>query len=50
MPRQRDPASINDGYGLYLVDQSASCWGVEAGAPTSVWFELTRDELNSRPR
>jgi anti-sigma regulatory factor (Ser/Thr protein kinase) len=39
-PRQRDPASINDGYGLYLVDKAASRWGVESSGPTSVWFEL----------
>ncbi len=42
MPRQRDPASIHDGYGLYLVDKSASRWGVDSTGPTSVWFELAR--------
>jgi anti-sigma regulatory factor (Ser/Thr protein kinase) len=40
IPRQRDPASINDGYGLYLVDKAASRWGVDSTGPTSVWFEL----------
>lgn len=44
VPRQRDPASIHDGYGLFLVDKSASRWGVETTAPTSVWFELPRAE------
>ncbi|MCW3067917.1 MAG: putative anti-sigma regulatory factor, serine/threonine protein kinase [Solirubrobacterales bacterium] len=43
VPKQRDPASIHDGYGLYLVDKAASRWGVDTTAPTSVWFELARD-------
>jgi anti-sigma regulatory factor (Ser/Thr protein kinase) len=42
VPRQRDPTSIHDGYGLYLVDKAASRWGVDETAPTSVWFELSR--------
>jgi anti-sigma regulatory factor (Ser/Thr protein kinase) len=42
VPRQRDPTSIHDGYGLFLVDKSASRWGVETAPPTSVWFELPR--------
>jgi anti-sigma regulatory factor (Ser/Thr protein kinase) len=42
-PRQRDPASINDGYGLYLVEKAASGWGVDSSGPTCVWFELPRD-------
>jgi anti-sigma regulatory factor (Ser/Thr protein kinase) len=42
VPRQRDPASIHDGYGLYLVDKAAKRWGVDTRAPTSVWFELAR--------
>jgi anti-sigma regulatory factor (Ser/Thr protein kinase) len=49
-PRQRDPASINDGYGLYLVDKAASCWGVNAAGPTSVWFELPREEVAGQRR
>jgi anti-sigma regulatory factor (Ser/Thr protein kinase) len=40
IPRQRDPKSINDGYGLYLVDKAASRWGVDSAGPTSVWFEV----------
>jgi anti-sigma regulatory factor (Ser/Thr protein kinase) len=42
VPKQRDPASIHDGYGLYLVDKAARRWGVDATGPTSVWFELAR--------
>ena len=42
VPRERDPESIHDGYGLYLVDKAASRWGVDSTAHTSVWFELPR--------
>ncbi len=42
-PRQRDPASINDGYGLFLLEKAATRWGVETGEGTSVWFELARE-------
>jgi anti-sigma regulatory factor (Ser/Thr protein kinase) len=31
------------GWGLALVDQMTSRWGVERGSPTRVWFELDRD-------
>jgi anti-sigma regulatory factor (Ser/Thr protein kinase) len=41
-PKQRDPASVHDGYGLFLVDKAASRWGVESAGQTSVWFELPR--------
>jgi anti-sigma regulatory factor (Ser/Thr protein kinase) len=41
-PRQRDPDSCKDGYGLYLVEKTASRWGVDPSGPTSVWFELPR--------
>ncbi len=41
-PRPRDPTSINDGYGLFLLEKAASNWGVEVGGDTSVWFELPR--------
>lgn len=30
------------GFGLYLVDQLASRWGVISDAGTTVWFELDR--------
>lgn len=42
IPRQRDPSSINDGYGLYLLEKAASRWGVESRGATTVWFELPR--------
>jgi anti-sigma regulatory factor (Ser/Thr protein kinase) len=28
------------GYGLYVVDQAASRWGVERNGGTRVWFEM----------
>jgi anti-sigma regulatory factor (Ser/Thr protein kinase) len=30
------------GWGLYLVDQLATQWGVDRGSGTSVWFEIAR--------
>ena len=39
-PRPRDPERLGDGYGLYLLEKAASCWGVEADGGTTVWFEL----------
>jgi anti-sigma regulatory factor (Ser/Thr protein kinase) len=30
------------GWGLYIVDQLADRWGVHAGPPKRVWFELRR--------
>ena len=30
------------GWGLYLVDQLATRWGVDRGRGTSVWFEIAR--------
>jgi anti-sigma regulatory factor (Ser/Thr protein kinase) len=39
-PGQRDPARVDGGYGLFLVEKAASRWGVEARRPTTVWFEL----------
>lgn len=42
VPKERDPKSIHDGYGLYLVDKAASRWDVDSSGPTSVWFELPR--------
>ncbi len=41
-PRPRDPEQPGAGYGLYLVERSASSWGVESGDGTTVWFELDR--------
>lgn len=40
-PRPRDPASREGGgYGLYLLEKSASRWGVSALDGTCVWFEV----------
>jgi anti-sigma regulatory factor (Ser/Thr protein kinase) len=39
-PRPREPDSLSDGYGLYLLDKAASSWGVENTGGTTVWFEL----------
>ena len=41
-PRPRDPEQSGAGYGLYLVERSASRWGVESDGGTTVWFELDR--------
>lgn len=38
-PRALDSDEIG-GWGLYLVEQLASTWGVSAGERTTVWFEL----------
>jgi anti-sigma regulatory factor (Ser/Thr protein kinase) len=39
-PRPRDPALVEGGYGLYLVDMQAARWGVDRRRGTTVWFEL----------
>jgi anti-sigma regulatory factor (Ser/Thr protein kinase) len=38
------------GYGLRIVDELSSRWGVRADAPGAVWFEVLRDrpELQER--
>ncbi|MGO9489587.1 MAG: ATP-binding protein [Solirubrobacteraceae bacterium] len=41
-PRPRDPDRIGEGYGLYLLEEAASRWGVEQDRGTTVWFELAR--------
>jgi anti-sigma regulatory factor (Ser/Thr protein kinase) len=43
-PRPRDPASSQDGYGLYLLEKVATRWGVESRGDTKVWFELPRGD------
>ena len=40
VPSRRDPARVEGGYGLYLLEKAASRWGVEESSPTTVWFEL----------
>jgi anti-sigma regulatory factor (Ser/Thr protein kinase) len=39
-PVPRDPDHPGGGYGLYLVDKEARCWGVDREGGTRVWFEL----------
>ena len=38
-PRALDSDEVG-GWGLYLVEQLASAWGVSSGERTTVWFEL----------
>jgi anti-sigma regulatory factor (Ser/Thr protein kinase) len=40
-PRPRDPAQVGGGYGLYLLEQQATRWGVDLERATTVWFEMT---------
>jgi anti-sigma regulatory factor (Ser/Thr protein kinase) len=40
-PQPRDPSKSDRGYGLYLLEQQASAWGVERRSGNTVWFELT---------
>jgi anti-sigma regulatory factor (Ser/Thr protein kinase) len=43
-----DPGNASEGdergWGLFIVDQLASRWGVESGEGTLVWFEIDRAE------
>jgi anti-sigma regulatory factor (Ser/Thr protein kinase) len=39
-PAERDPARMEGGYGLYLLEKAASRWGVDVASPTRVWFEV----------
>ena len=39
-PCVRQPIGYERGYGLFLVDQIASRWGVREDGGTCVWFEL----------
>lgn len=40
-PQERDPARVDGGYGLYLLDKAAARWGVERRDATTVWFEIS---------
>ena len=40
-PRPRDPARVGGGYGLYLLEQQASGWGVLQRDGTTVWLEVS---------
>jgi anti-sigma regulatory factor (Ser/Thr protein kinase) len=42
----RDPARAVGGFGLYLVDQQATRWGVDREGGTRVWFELAKSPRN----
>ena len=39
LSRRRERMTIG-GYGLYVVDQAASRWGVDRAGGTRVWFEM----------
>ena len=43
--RDRESPSIyqDSGWGLYLVEQVATRWGVDLAETTRVWFEIDRD-------
>ncbi|MHB8243536.1 MAG: ATP-binding protein [Solirubrobacteraceae bacterium] len=36
----RDPARVEGGYGLYLVESQATKWGIDRRCGTCVWFEI----------
>ncbi|MGH2871112.1 MAG: ATP-binding protein [Solirubrobacteraceae bacterium] len=40
-PKPRDPQRLDGGYGLHLLEQQATRWGVEPAPRTTVWFEVT---------
>jgi anti-sigma regulatory factor (Ser/Thr protein kinase) len=40
VPKPRDPAQSDRGYGLYLLEQQAASWGIEQQTGNTVWFEL----------
>src|SRR5437773_1590285 len=45
-PGGESPSIYQDsGWGLYLVEQVATRWGVELEEATRVWFEIDRDRL-----
>jgi len=41
-PLSEAAAEAGSGWGLFLVDQLATSWGVERKAGATVWFELPR--------
>lgn len=38
--RRAEPLDQAGGWGLYLVEQLSTRWGIEKGTPNVVWFEL----------
>jgi anti-sigma regulatory factor (Ser/Thr protein kinase) len=45
----RDPSGAHGGYGLFLVEQQATRWGVDQEGGTRVWFELTSSPRTQGP-
>jgi anti-sigma regulatory factor (Ser/Thr protein kinase) len=39
-PKPRDPARLEGGYGLYLLEKESARWGVKSAPQTVVWFEV----------
>jgi anti-sigma regulatory factor (Ser/Thr protein kinase) len=46
-PDERGP--LEGGYGLRIVQELCSAWGVRAEAPGAVWFEVDRDVREASP-
>jgi anti-sigma regulatory factor (Ser/Thr protein kinase) len=40
----REPAGLEGGYGLMLVDSEARSWGIDRRFGTCAWFEIADDE------
>ena len=47
MPRDRD--RLDGGYGLFLVDNQATSWGIERRCGTRVWFEIAEPPGHEPP-
>jgi anti-sigma regulatory factor (Ser/Thr protein kinase) len=46
----RDPARMEGGYGLFLVDSQASSWGIDRRRGNCVWFEVAKRSRASARR
>jgi anti-sigma regulatory factor (Ser/Thr protein kinase) len=46
-PGERGP--LEGGYGLRIVEELSSAWGVRGEAPGAVWFEVDRDVREASP-
>jgi anti-sigma regulatory factor (Ser/Thr protein kinase) len=46
-PGERGP--LEGGYGLRIVEELSSAWGIRADAPGAVWFEVDRDVREATP-
>jgi anti-sigma regulatory factor (Ser/Thr protein kinase) len=40
-PEPQDPSQSDRGYGLFLLENQASAWGVDRKSGNTVWFELS---------